>query len=191
MLTYVANRMAPRAAYHAANDLDLLAHREAGSKSNSGPSLPPKLSGFTLVELLITIVIAGILASLAAPSFREFIAGQRIKTASFDIISTLTLARSEAIKRNANAVITPTGGSWAGGWSVTASGTTLNQQSAFPGLSITCTGTCNPLTYTGNGRLPAGVTAPSFEISSTSSTSVRCISIDLGGRPNSKVGACS
>ena len=190
MLTRVTDPMAIRAAYRVENGPASLLHRGAWGKSNSRSTLQPRLSGFTLVELLITIVIAGILASLAVPSFREFIAGQRIRTASFDIMATLVLARSEAIKRNANVTVTPAGGVWTNGWSV-AAGATLNQQSALPGLTITCTGDCNPITYAGNGRLPAGAAAPSFEISSTSSASVRCISIDLGGRPNSKVGTCS
>ena len=197
MLTYVRGPMATRAACHAKNGPASRLHREAWSKSDSRPASPPELSGFTLVELLITIVIAGIIASLAVPSFREFIAGQRIRTASFDIMATLVLTRSEAIKRNANVTAAPAGGVWTDGWSVTApDGTVLNQQSALPGLSITCktgstTVTCpsGGLVYAGNGRLTAA--APSFEISSTSSTSVRCISIDLGGRPNSKTEACS
>ncbi|WP_212784824.1 GspH/FimT family pseudopilin [Ferrigenium kumadai] len=161
-----------------------------------------RLPGFTLVELLVTIAVVAILASIATPSYRAFVAGQRIKTASFDIMSALTLARSEAIKRAAPVTVAPAGGAWTNGWSVTApDGTILNQQSALSGLSITCksgspssTVACpaGGLAYAGNGRLTAATAAevPSFEIGSTSSTAVRCISIDLSGRPNSKVGAC-
>lgn len=157
-----------------------------------------RLPGFTLVELLITIVIVAILASIATPSYREFVAGQRIKTASFDIMSALTLARSEAIKRAAPVTAAPAGGTWTNGWSVTAAdGTVLLQQTALPSLSIICksgspsaTVTCpaGGLAYAGNGRLAAAT--PSFEIGSTSSSVVRCITVDLSGRPNSKAGAC-
>jgi type IV fimbrial biogenesis protein FimT len=173
---------------------------------HSMPKRREKLSGFTLIEMLIAVVIVGVLASIAVPSFREFVAGQRIRTASFDIMAVLTLARSEAIKRNASAAtpvtVAPTGGAWANGWTVTApDGTVLNQQSALAGLTVTCksgspaaTVACpaGGLAYAGNGRLTAAAQAdvPSFELGSASSASVRCISIDLSGRPNVKVGGC-
>lgn len=153
--------------------------------------------GFTMIELMIVVLIIGILAMLAAPSFGSFVARQRIKSASFDMMSMLTLARSEAIKRNIDATITPTGGNWQSGWAVAVGTTTLNSQSALTGLSIDCwSGTIAAacpanITYGSNGRLAAS--SPSFRIFNTAnatSDSTRCIAIDLSGRPNSKKGNC-
>lgn len=151
--------------------------------------------GVTLVELLITITIVGILAAAALPSFGSFVAQQRIKTASFDMMSMLILARSEAIKRNASVAITPTGGNWQNGWTVTVGGTTLSQQAALNGLVVTCLSgaavatPCPVITYNSSGRI-AGATSQSIQISSAATTSVRCISTDLSGRPNSRNTAC-
>ena len=50
--------------------------------------------GFTMIELLITLTITGILAATAIPSYNSMVAGQRIKTASFDLMSALILTRS-------------------------------------------------------------------------------------------------
>lgn len=146
--------------------------------------------GFTLIELLFTIAIAGIFSALAAPSFRDFIAGQRVKTASSDISSTLTGARSEALKRNLNVVLTPGSGGWQNGWTVVAGvgGPTVGQHEAFSDLTIA--GPSTNITYNSSGRLVTAVTP--FTVSSSVSGTVasRCISIDLSGLPTSKTGAC-
>ena len=143
--------------------------------------------GFTLIELLITITIAGILAATALPAYSSFVANQRIKAASFELMSTLTLARSEALKRNDSVVIAPASGGWQNGWTTKFNGTLLNDQSALRGVTL-ITSPAASITYTNSGRLLAAVTP--FELSNSSNSSIphRYISIDLSGRPNSKVG---
>lgn len=145
--------------------------------------------GFTLIELLVTISITVILLAIAVPSFRNFILAQRIKTASYDISYALTYARSEAIKRNNDVILTPATDGWQNGWTVTAGTTTLSQHEAFSGLTIT--GPATNLTYNGNGRLKAGVNPFGISSSASSSVSPRCVSINLSGQPNSSIGSCS
>lgn len=55
--------------------------------------------GFTLVELMVTLTIAAILLSLAAPSLASFVQGARLRGSSNELASALMFARSEAIKR--------------------------------------------------------------------------------------------
>lgn len=55
--------------------------------------------GFTLLELLITITIVGILVALAVPSFKDTFERRRVKTVAETVASDLRLARSEAIVR--------------------------------------------------------------------------------------------
>jgi type IV fimbrial biogenesis protein FimT len=153
--------------------------------------LPPRRpAGFTLLELLITITIIGILASLATPSFKSLIMGQRIKTASFDLITNLTLARSEAIKQNGNVTMSPVSGTWTNGWIITGTSGTVRTQSGYTNLSITGPTT---VVYNRSGRFTSGATV-NFEVNdaSTGTTVIpRCVTLGLTGQATSKKGSCS
>lgn len=61
--------------------------------------------GFTLIELMVTLTIAAILLSVAAPSFVTMIKNNRITTTTNDLLADLALARSEAAKRGQSASI--------------------------------------------------------------------------------------
>lgn len=60
---------------------------------------PSAEAGFTLVELMITVVIAGLLVLLAAPSFHKMILMQRLRGVNAQLITDLQYARSEAVAR--------------------------------------------------------------------------------------------
>ena len=62
-------------------------------------------NGFTLVELLVTLMVAAIVLGIGVPAFNGFIATNRMAAAANDITSALHLARTEAIKRRANVTL--------------------------------------------------------------------------------------
>ena len=80
--------------------------------------------GLTLVELMITLAIASILITSAAPSFTASIQNSRLSTQINELHASLSLARSEAIKRNDNVTVcrssdgTSCTGNWQNGWIV-------------------------------------------------------------------------
>lgn len=57
--------------------------------------------GFTLVELVVTLAVAGILATIAVPAFNGTIESLRARRATESMVAALYNAKSEAIKRNA------------------------------------------------------------------------------------------
>lgn len=85
--------------------------------------------GFTIIELMVVIVLLGILASLAAPSFTEMFRRFRVDSVRETFTSSVTLAREEAIRLGTPMVIRRTTGcglalannqDWSCGWSVFA-----------------------------------------------------------------------
>lgn len=146
-----------------------------------------RMRGFTLTELMFVVTIFAVLTSLALPSYNQFVRNQRVKTASFDLFSSLMQARSDAITRNASITLAPVSGNWANGWTVTdAGGTVLRQQQALAAISLTGPAS---VVYNSSGRLSSA--SGSFELTAAGSgITVRCITIDLSGRPVTKATAC-
>jgi len=83
-----------------------------------------KEQGFTLVELMVTIAIVGIIASMAVPSFSKMLERNRIKEAGQSLKADLLFARTEALKRSqavAVSRITGDNGAWCYGLTTNAS----------------------------------------------------------------------
>lgn len=59
-----------------------------------------KQSGFTLMELLVTISIIGVVTSMAYPTFQETMRKSRIESATTNLLNAMAIARSEAVKTN-------------------------------------------------------------------------------------------
>lgn len=55
--------------------------------------------GFTLVELMITLVVLAVLMAMAVPSLRDFIARQRIESIAKELATDLRYLRTEAVQR--------------------------------------------------------------------------------------------
>jgi len=62
-------------------------------------------TGFTLVELIITLVVVSILLAAAVPQLEMFTKNNRLIGQTNDLVSAMQLARSEAVKRGINTVV--------------------------------------------------------------------------------------
>ena len=69
-------------------------------------------AGFTLIELMISLVILAILLSLGMPAFTGILESSRTKAAASGFAMGLQRARAEAISRNTLVTFTPSGAGW-------------------------------------------------------------------------------
>jgi type IV fimbrial biogenesis protein FimT len=148
-------------------------------------------NGFTLIEILLVIVIMGIMATIAAPSFVAFTSSQKVKTASFDVYAALVFARSEAIKRRQNVTVTPEGGDWKDGWTVTTPDpanplNTLTLRKQDPLSGVVFAGPAS-VVYRLDGRLTSTASLGVLIQPQIADVSIknRCIRVDLTGLPKS------
>ena len=78
--------------------------------------------GFTLIELMVTLVIAAILLVVGVPNFRDLMIRSRVSGQSQEFYGAISFARSEAIKRGNFVSICKSsdgsqcGGNWSDGW---------------------------------------------------------------------------
>jgi type IV fimbrial biogenesis protein FimT len=87
--------------------------------------------------VLIVVMLLGVLLAAGTPQLADFVRQQRVKTASFELFSTLVLARSEAITRNGQVTVAATGGAWINGWTVTGpGGAVIRKQEPVPAIAI-------------------------------------------------------
>lgn len=165
------------------------------------------VSGFTAIEILVTIAIIGVLAALAGPNFKDTLDRWRVRQAMESMTATIYYARSEAIKRGGNVVIrkepnntgectiAPNNSDWGCGWVVFVDANGDETQQSSEETLQTYPGSTNvEVTVPGNGgKIPvnrwgamSGLNIKAFAFvpkgESTSHKASAAICVAAGGR---------
>ena len=164
-------------------------------------------SGFTMVELLMTIAIGAILLGLAVPSFRYVTNSNRIAGEINGLLGDMQFARSEAIKEGRTVTVcissdganclNPNPPAWQNGWivfsdpantGVPAVGSILRVQKTFSGTDTFVSNTLTAVTFNREGYAAGIAAGELFTLHDSTNTSAwtRCLTLNLVGQMTSE-----
>lgn len=101
-------------------------------KTAAEKKLTVKERGYSLIELLFTLILLSILLSLSFPAYKYIMVETRLMTLSESIVSAFNYARSEAIKHRSIVIFCPVenekncGAKWNNGWMIILGKRTAN-----------------------------------------------------------------
>ena len=158
---------------------------------------PGNNSGFTLVELMVTVAVMAILAAFAMPSMTALINNVRVSGQTEELVSSLQLARAEAIRRNARVTVCAgtgivcSGSATWGNWTVfgrdttAAIATTDVIRNTAASASVDVTGPATGIIYKPSGMID---TLQTLQVGHAGND--RCISVLVSGVVTVSKGAC-
>ncbi len=168
-------------------------------------SLYSRKNGFTLIEMIVTLTVASILATIAIPSYRQFVESGRLTAATNDFVADVSHARIEAMKRGSasqmgicasstgtSCAASPT--TWAAGWIIFVDADSSGTYNAGGGDTIlkihdvlpsSLTATTNPvgantLIFNRIGSMTTGFTSLQFSGTTVNQKRVVCLSGGTG-----------
>lgn len=178
---------------------------------------PAPASGFTILELMITVAVLAILVGIAVPSFNEMIRQNRLATQTNDLLTATAVARSEAVKRGSRVTLCPANADgsdcsgtaqWSAGWLVIADdgpnvgrldppGEMVLQRwpaATAQGMSVVSAQNLTSISYRGSGSTDLGAAGATFAINNDpckNPSGQRTVEVTTAGRARVTRGNCS
>jgi type IV fimbrial biogenesis protein FimT len=151
-------------------------------------------SGFTMVEMIMTVAVGSILLTIAIPSFRYVTNSNRIAAEINGLLGDLQFARSEAIKEgvsvsvcvSSNGTACAGTNTWQNGWIVmsSANNTVLRVQARFSSTdTFVANNAVGTITFNRDGYANGIANGTLIELhdSTNNHSWTRCLAINLSG----------
>ncbi|MET4160981.1 hypothetical protein CFI10_13790 [Marinobacterium iners] len=151
-------------------------------------------AGVTLVEIMVTVVVLGVLAAIAIPGFDAYSSTSARRAAVSDFLSAAGLARSMAIQRGQDVTLCPRNGNqcsaaadWSNGWLMVTGGQVMRSWGETPsGVQQMSADSGGAITWSSTGMVSAARNIELIMIDGAQ----RCIRITTLGRVSTETGAC-
>ncbi len=167
--------------------------------------------GFTLIELMITLVILAIVITVGAPSLAGFVASQRVRTTASDLMSDMAFARAEAIKESRRVIMQRLAGAtstWKDGWNICvdmdgdnacSAGEVRKSATPLSGRTKICATTAeldNSIVFRPDGRIVRTTAAAAtdgilisddFDDANADNNRARLVYLGVSGRPSVEI----
>lgn len=161
-------------------------------KQSLGGLRPSRSRGFTLIELMVSLVIVALLAGVGVPMYRSFILDQQLRAVSTNLRLAMNTARSEAVKRNRTLTLRANADGWSDGWTIPnpvgGEPDILNHKQTG-NVSISVVDGPTELDFTPAGRVLAAVEIQ-IDAGEVSEAAIACLQLQLDGRAISTKGEC-
>ena len=139
--------------------------------------------GFTLIELMVTLVVLGVLLSIGIPVCTDRLREDRLTAQSNNFLGALIAARSEAVKTNKPVQVKPADSDWQDGWMVALVGASDEPLRDYQPLdgdnTLICDSQCQSIVFRGVG---SALSAETFVLCNPPSGQGRRIDLHLSGK---------
>ena len=143
------------------------------------------------VEVTFALIALAALVAVTLPSFANLILAQRLRTTAAELVSSLELARNEAIRRNDVVTVRPMAERWTAGWVVaTAHGDSIDRRHAA-GDRVAVVRAPASIAFGPDGvPVPGGARIELADAERTIGIAPHCVIVDAAGRPRLEARAC-
>lgn len=101
-----------------AYDLNWLKFKECSVHKRQSKKTTLKSQGFTLIELVITLLIGSLLLAWGVPNYRDFKVRKEVSLNVNEMVYSFNLARAEAIRYGSDVEVRLSGSEWKDGWQI-------------------------------------------------------------------------
>lgn len=145
--------------------------------------------GFTLVELLVTLVVLAIVLGFAVPSFQNMVESNRVTSTTNSLVGLLNYARTEAMRYGRTVSVVPVGGSYANGMAAQIDGNDLRVIEGQSGSVQIAMTQGSAMGFRGNG-LSSQSAEINYQICGTSGSRGSLVRVGVGGQIRSESLTC-